>query len=92
MVIGMYMRRGKSASLCHPPSNNEFIIQIFAGKDPYRGYDIEDALKNGQIPDRPAGVTDPLWALLKGCFATLPSQRPRAREVVFALETLVANP
>ncbi|KAL5536289.1 hypothetical protein ACEPAF_110 [Sanghuangporus sanghuang] len=65
-------------------------IEVFTTKDPYRGCDAEDALKNGQIPDRPSVIKDATWDFLQSCLSFLPTERPDAGTAVSKLEDLVA--
>ena len=79
------------------PSPYELKLrQVFSRKDPFKGYDVKEALKNGQVPDRPhndaAPLDDELWSFLKTCWSILPNERPSAAKVVSILERLAVKP
>ncbi|OCB88203.1 kinase-like protein [Sanghuangporus baumii] len=68
-------------------------IEIFTGKDPYKGYDVKEALANGEIPQRPndgkVSISDAAWCFLKKCWGISSDQRPCAKQAVSELEQLV---
>ncbi|KAL5513777.1 hypothetical protein ACEPAH_4178 [Sanghuangporus vaninii] len=70
-------------------------LEIFTAKDPYRGYDVEEAHKNGLIPDRPTGlqieINDATWEFLKKCWNRCVDQRPSAGDATSEFERLSTN-
>lgn len=46
------------------------------------------AVERGEVPELPAGVPEPLVALLRRCWALDPAARPSADEVVAEIKQL----
>jgi hypothetical protein len=76
---------------------------MFSGNYPF--HDIKNdfqvifAVKHGRRPSRPShdlcqtrGLNDKVWELIKTCWATEPSERPSAGQIVEQLRALPSRP
>ncbi|KAL5513773.1 hypothetical protein ACEPAH_4174 [Sanghuangporus vaninii] len=68
-------------------------IEIFTGRDPYKGYDVKEALANGEIPERPnsskVSINDAVWCFMKKCWNMSSEKRPSAKQAVSDLEEIL---
>ncbi|KAL2912658.1 U1 snRNP protein [Polyrhizophydium stewartii] len=65
-------------------------LQILTGQAPFSDEPHAEAvamwIRDGERPDRPAGIPDALWSVIVDSWSHDPSQRPSFREIVRRLE------
>ncbi|GIE33002.1 hypothetical protein Ait01nite_060470 [Actinoplanes italicus] len=69
------------------------LYELVCGRPPYRSDSIPELMRlhaEGD-PDRPGGVPDQLWRVVKQCLSTKPPQRPTAADLVTDLTALATN-
>jgi serine/threonine protein kinase len=69
------------------------LYELVCGRPPYRSDSIPELMRlhaEGD-PERPAGVPDQLWRVVKRCLSTKPQLRPTAGDLVTDLTALATN-
>ncbi|KAJ3572116.1 hypothetical protein NP233_g3310 [Leucocoprinus birnbaumii] len=72
------------------------ILQVFTGKVPFESMrndaTVIVSLARGVLPEQPVEINDAMWALLKRCWKTRPTDRPSSSTVSIALNIMFSEP
>ena len=71
------------------------IYETISGHSPFHkdsDLSVRTKVLEGERPLRESGFVDPLWEMLKSCWAPKPSDRPRVEDVLWCLEDVSSLP